>query len=70
MQECCSHQDPVLPADDASSQPPPGPNSVGPASTRHGAAFLSPAGELFKGKHSTVCNYLDTRIGVVVAVKT
>lgn len=34
--------------------------------------FLRPliAAELHKGKHSTVHNYLDTRSGRVVAVKT
>lgn len=28
------------------------------------------AGDLHKGKHSTVCSYLDTRAGSLVAVKT
>ncbi|KAL4447603.1 hypothetical protein ABPG75_004822 [Micractinium tetrahymenae] len=49
--------------------------SVRPA-VEHPAALYSSLdglqrmGELFKGKHSTVCSYLDTRTGAVVAVKT
>lgn len=48
--------------------------SVRPA-VEHPAAMYSSLeglqrmGELFKGKHSTVCNYLDIRTGAVVAVK-
>ena len=33
-------------------------------------ACLPAAAELAKGKHSTVCSYLDTRSGRLVAVKT
>ena len=58
-----------LPADDAPSQPPTAPDSVVAASTRRALPSLPAAGELFKGKHSTVCNYLDIRTGAVVAVK-
>jgi hypothetical protein len=33
-------------------------------------ARIPAAAELAKGKHSTVCSYLDTRSGHLVAVKT
>lgn len=41
-----------------------------PVSTWPALPSPHPAGELFKGKHSTVYNYMDTRTGTMVAVKT